>query len=195
MPNKTAKTKPSYIRIIGGKWRSRKLPVPVINGLRPTGDRVRETLFNWLNPYIDGARVLDAFSGSGALAFEALSRGAQYAMLLDNSKQAIDNLKQSAILLDSQSTAEIRLNSALRFLQNESATEAFNIVFLDPPFEAQLLEDCITKLDNSNLLAPRALIYIEQNKRDPIPSPPHNWTLIKQKQSGEVCSLLFQIDE
>lgn len=194
MPNHTKGTKTSHIRIIGGKWRSRKLPVPQLEGLRPTGDRVREMLFNWLSPYLDGARVLDAFSGSGALAFEALSRGAQSVVLLDNSKLAIDNLKQSAALLESQADTEIKLSSALNYFQSKSTLAPFNIIFLDPPFAAQLLEQCITSLAKSDLLANRALIYIEQSRHDPMPNTPDNWAVIKQKQSGEVCSLLFQAE-
>lgn len=181
----------NQIRIIGGKWRGRKIPVAELEGLRPTGNPMRETLFNWLAPYIEGARVLDAFAGSGALAFEALSRGANEAVLLDISPVAISQLKQCAHLLDANT--EIICGNALDYLRSRNSG-TFDLVFLDPPFGLSLMPDCIDALANNDHLPPNALIYIEQPRSVATPSVPDNWSMFREKTRGEVRCFLYQAD-
>jgi 16S rRNA (guanine966-N2)-methyltransferase len=181
------------VRIVGGSNRGRKIPVADITGLRPTGDRLRETLFNWLAPYIEGSRVLDAYAGSGALAFEALSRGASQALLLDNSALAADQLKKSAEILSAK--AEIRCQDALQFFRStvDSQFKPFNIVFLDPPFGNSLLQDSVKALTQSYLLSSGALIYLENEKALAPISTASNWKLLREKTQGEVCCQLYQL--
>jgi 16S rRNA (guanine966-N2)-methyltransferase len=185
------------IRIIGGQWRGRKLPVPDLPGLRPTGDRQRETLFNWLSPYLDGARVLDAFAGSGALGFEALSRGASYALLLENSSEAVANLKECISLLDAEANASIQCQDALAYFNADQLPESdpFDLVFLDPPFSASLIKKSIVALDSGSLLSNHSLVYLEQNRRDHAPLVPENWSVYREKSSGEVSCFLYQVEK
>jgi 16S rRNA (guanine966-N2)-methyltransferase len=125
------------VRIIGGKWKRRKVAFPDRPTLRPTPNRARETLFNWLAWHIDAARCLDLFAGSGALAFEALSRGAQHATLIDNDAQVVRALHKSRDQLGADNCTIVQ-SSALEFLRQ--ATSVWDIVFLDPPFDGPLLE-------------------------------------------------------
>lgn len=180
------------IRIIGGSIRGRKIPVADIEGLRPTGDRMRETLFNWLAPYIQGARVLDAFAGTGVLSLEALSRGASEALLIEKSKTAVEQINQSCSALKAK--AEILHQDAISFFQSEQSNnfQPFDIVFLDPPFADSLLQKSVDQLVLSKLLAPRALIYLEQARSQPKISIPTGWTLYKDKTQGEVSCQLYQ---
>lgn len=191
--NKTAPPTNS-IRIIGGSNRGRKILVLDLPGLRPTGDRLRETLFNWLAPFVEGARVLDAFAGSGVLAFEALSRGAHQAVLLDSSDAVVKQLKQSAQLLSVD--AEIRCQNALHFFKSgpENGSKKFDIVFLDPPFGELLLQEAIETLAQSTLLSPRAMIYLEQARSQQTANTPSNWKLQREKTVGEVSCQLYQLD-
>ena len=180
------------VRIIGGTNRGRKITVADLPGLRPTGDRLRETLFNWLTPYIEGAQVLDAYAGSGALAFEALSRGASHALLLDNSNIAANQLKRSAALLNVN--AEIRCQDALHFFNSTTDSgSGFDIVFLDPPFGDSLLQGAVDALAQSTLLSAHALIYLEQARSQPTISAPANWNSHREKTLGEVSCQLYQL--
>lgn len=185
------------VRIIGGQWRGRKLSVPDLPGLRPTGDRQRETLFNWLSPYIDGARVLDAFAGSGALGFEALSRGASSAVLLDNSSVAVANLKACVSLLGADANAVVQCQDAIAYFNAAQLPDPgpFDLVFLDPPFSASLMNKSIAALDSGPLLSNNSLVYLEQNRRDPAPLVPENWSINREKSSGEVSSYLYQVEK
>ncbi len=191
-PKKTDSAK-NQVRIIGGQWRGRKIPVLGLPGLRPTGDRQRETLFNWLAPFIEGARVLDAFAGSGALGFEALSRGASYVLLLDKSSKAAGNLRECATLLGAG--AEIQCQDALAYFEADHSqrTDNFNLVFLDPPFSESLANKSVAALGSSALLSKNALVYLEQSRRDPAPLVPENWSTHREKVSGEVSSYLYQV--
>lgn len=196
MTRKNTSPSTNNVRIIGGTNRGRKIPVADLPGLRPTGDRLRETLFNWLSPYIEGAQVLDAYAGSGALAFEALSRGASRALLLDNSNIAINQLKQSAALL--KTDAEIRCRDALQLFNSTAGSNSefdsgFDIVFLDPPFGDSLLQGAVDALAQSTLLSPRALVYIEQARSQLNISAPVNWNLHREKTLGEVSCQLYQL--
>lgn len=196
MTRKNTSPSTNNVRIIGGANRGRKIPIADLPGLRPTGDRLRETLFNWLAPYIEGAQVLDAYAGSGALAFEALSRGASRALLLDNSNIATSQLKQSAALLNAD--AEIRCQDTLHFLKSTTdsgsrSDSVFDIVFLDPPFGDSLMQGAADALAQSTLLSPRALVYIEQARSQPNISAPANWNLHREKTLGEVSCQLYQL--
>lgn len=182
---KKAKThKPNQLRIIGGLWRGRKLTFPASSALRPTPDRVRETLFNWLAPVIHGARCLDLFAGSGALGLEALSRGAARAVLIDRDPHIIAHLRAHLATLHAQG-AELIQADALQFLQNP-AHEKFDIVFLDPPYHQGLLEPCCRHLEHHGWLSPGARVYLEaEAELGAINLPPH-WRLTHSKKAGQV---------
>lgn len=180
----------SQIRIIGGEWRSRKLTVPDAPGLRPTPDRVRETLFNWLASYIGGARVLDAFTGSGALFLEALSRGASSGIALDLNSEAINNLRRNLELLDCDS-AEVLRADALQYLSN-TAERGFDIVLLDPPFHQDLLLNACQLLEANNWLNERVWIYTESEQAPSSLGVPNTWHLHREKHTGQVHYALWQ---
>jgi len=174
--------KTEQVRIIGGKWRSRILHFPALANLRPTPDRVRETLFNWLAPYIQDARCLDAFAGSGALGFEALSRGAKEVVMVDKSPAVIANLEENMRILNT--TDALCINSSFPFKNNE--LEPFDIVFLDPPYHQGLIAISCHALMENDYLKDGALIYIEAEKElDPLPIS-NNWEILKSKQAGQV---------
>lgn len=181
------------LRIIGGEWRGRKLSFPEVEGLRPTPDRVRETLFNWLASYIPGGRCLDLFCGSGALGFEALSRGASHVTMLDNSAVVIRQLRQNIQDLKTQS-AELISDSALEWLDKRSADieVQFDVVFIDPPFRKDLAEQCCLLLEQKSLLANNAMIYLETEKELTDPVVPDNWNLYREKTAGQVTYRLYQ---
>lgn len=182
--------KPSNrLRIIGGQWRGRKLSFPTIEGLRPTPDRVRETLFNWLAADIIDTRCLDLFAGSGALGLEALSRGAGFADLVDNSAEAAKQLQQHLQLLNADN-GQVSLDNAEHKLQQHSG-EPYDIIFLDPPFHQQLAASCIQLIDQRNLLSTRGWVYLEMASDEPLPIIPTHWRLHRQKSAGQVCYRLF----
>lgn len=175
------------IRIIGGQYRGKKLHFPDIEGLRPTPDRVRETLFNWLMHSIRDARCLDAFAGSGALGFEAFSRGAGKVVLVEQAMAAFTNLQTIASMFKSPNLSVIKTN-ALLYLQQ--VREQFDIVFLDPPFAENHLLECIATLANSPLLVEGGLMYIEspvEMMLDPL-----IWEPIKLKKAGQVFYALHK---
>lgn len=174
---------PNRLRIIGGRWRGRRLTFPPVPGLRPSPDRVRETLFNWLQPVIAGARCLDLFAGSGALGLEALSRGAKEATLVDAHPQAVASLKEHLHLLEGDGTV-IR-DDVLRFLDGETPPSRFDIVFLDPPFREGLLEPCLKRLAE-RWVGPGSRIYIEaEAELTELPLPP-GWEVLRSKTGGQV---------
>ena len=167
--NSAGGRRPGELRVIGGRWRGRKLPVADLPGLRPTGNRIRETLFNWLAPDIAGARCLDLFAGTGALGIEALSRGALRCDFVEAGSEAAGMLKRNLEALDATDVAEVHHGDALDF---PSASGAFDIVFLDPPFDADLWDSALAQLLRKRALAPDALLYIERPaERDAIPLP------------------------
>ncbi|MGI1679558.1 MAG: 16S rRNA (guanine(966)-N(2))-methyltransferase RsmD [Cellvibrionaceae bacterium] len=192
-PTVKSDTKPSsrnQLRIIGGKWRGRKLDFPSIDGLRPTGDRIRETLFNWLAPYVVEARCLDLFSGSGALGFEAVSRGAASAHLIDANEQAVNQLKENCAKIDADNI-DITCDDAIIWLQNRNGHGPFDIIFLDPPFEKRLFDDVIAQLSLSSALSSEALIYVETPREYEFSTPSH-WHQLKQKHAGQVSFYLYE---
>lgn len=182
----------NQLRIIGGQWRSRKLSFPDVNGLRPTSDRIRETAFNWLAPYISSAHCLDLFAGSGAMGLEALSRGAISCQLNELDSSAANALLRNIKLLNAEN-ASVSQTNTLDWLSQEH-TKQYNLVFLDPPFADNLLEDCFEKLANSNLLSPNAYIYWEADKNQNLPLLPEGWTSLKHKQTGQVQFGLIQVN-
>jgi 16S rRNA (guanine966-N2)-methyltransferase len=149
---------PGSVRIIGGRWRGTRLPVVAAAGLRPTSDRARETLFNWLQPALPGARVLDLFAGSGALGLEALSRGAGEALLVERDRDAAESLRQTIARLHANDEAQVVVADALAFLR-APLHGRFDIVFLDPPFAASLWPSVFDAL--APWLADDAWLYVE----------------------------------
>ncbi len=185
---KRAGARGGELRIIAGQWRSRKIHFPEIAGLRPTPNRVRETLFNWLQPWLPGARCLDLFAGSGALAFEALSRGAGEVLLVERDPAAAAALRRNLALLKA-GNAELLETDALDLLDRGPA-RAFDIVFLDPPFHPgpgadDILARCCALLDGRGWLAPQGLVYLEV-PAGVMPPLPAGWTPIRSKQAGQV---------
>lgn len=178
------------LRIIAGQWRSRQFSFPMAAGLRPTPNRVRETLFNWLAPYVEGARVLDAFTGSGALFLEALSRGAGCALALDLSHAAISRLREHLQTLRCDN-GQLLNTDALRYLQQQ-ATTPFDLVFLDPPFGQDLLLPAGTLLEDQGWLAADAWIYTESEHPPSSLGLPGNWRLHREQKAGQVHYALWQ---
>lgn len=174
------------IRIIGGQYRGKKLNFPAIEGLRPTPDRVKETLFNWLMNTIHDARCLDAFAGSGALGFEAFSRGASKVVLTELDAKAYTSLKKTALLFNSPKLITINQNACTYMQQTK---EQFNIIFLDPPFSQNHIPECITILEQSSILAPGGLLYIESSHE--IAMDPERWKQLKLKKAGQVVYGLY----
>ena len=177
------------IRIIGGKWRSRQVGFPSVDGLRPTGDRIRETLFNWLAADLPGARCLDLFSGSGALSFESLSRGAACCIALEQHPKAAASLAENKALLNAQELIILNKNSLL-YLQNQPETP-FNIVFVDPPFALNLATDVCALLESNHWIAQDGLIYCELAATQNDFSPPSNWQVVRNKVASGVKYILY----
>lgn len=171
------------VRIIAGKWRGRRLPVPDLAGLRPTPDRVRETLFNWLATEVAGARCLDLFAGSGALGIEALSRGAAYVELVDKSRDVVESLQTS---LREFGAENARVYQASVPKQLQTPAQPFDIVFLDPPYQSDLLLPCLTLLVTHDYLAEGALIYLETDSALTAQQLPDTLELIKAGHAGQV---------
>ncbi|NUT86652.1 16S rRNA (guanine(966)-N(2))-methyltransferase RsmD [Pseudomonas corrugata] len=180
----------NQLRIIGGEWRSRRLSFPDAPGLRPTPDRVRETLFNWLAPYVPGARVLDPFAGSGALFLEALSRGAAMGQALDASSLAVSSLKEHLGTLRC-TVGQVQTADALRYLDSQPASP-FDLVFLDPPFNQNLLPTVCALLEERQWLAEDAWVYTESETAPSILALPGNWRLHREQKSGRVYYALWQ---
>ncbi|MEQ8205791.1 MAG: 16S rRNA (guanine(966)-N(2))-methyltransferase RsmD [Woeseia sp.] len=189
---KSSAQQPGRLRIVAGKWRRRLLPVVDVAGLRPTPERVRETLFNWLAPRIDGARCLDLCAGSGALGFEALSRGASHAVMVERAKAAVHGLRSSADLLGAELGTDLRIveSDARQFLR-QSPAEPYDLVFLDPPFQDDLLPELCRLLQQRAWLARDALVYIEHDREAPPDSLPSGWAIRKQSNAGNVTYLLL----
>lgn len=179
------------VKIIGGQWRSRQIDVVDLQGLRPTPNRVRETLFNWLQADIFNSQCLDLFAGSGALSFEAASRGAKAIVQIENNLAAYQMLQANAEKLNATQIQIIQTN-ALAYL-NKSTSSPFDIVFIDPPFGLGLIEQSCELLDKGNWLAPYAKIYIEAETNLMLEHLPQNWTLLKDKVAGEVAYRLFEV--
>lgn len=185
---KPQSTGTGQIRIIGGQWRGRKLPVPDSPGLRPTTDRVRETLFNWLAPSMVDATVLDCFAGSGALGLEALSRYASRATLLEMDRKVSQQLQKNLVTLKAANAKVVNTNT-LNFLAQPG--EPHTIVFVDPPFRKGLLDETLALLESNGWLADEALIYVESEVENGMPALPASWSLHREKVAGQVAYRLF----
>ncbi len=189
----SAKSKSGRLRIVAGNWRSRLLDIAEVEGLRPTSERIRETLFNWLAPSLHGSRCLDLYAGTGALGLEALSRGAAEAVFVERSPVAARQLQKNIDLLDARG-ASVVTEGALDYLQRE-ASGPFDLVFLDPPFADDLLEETCRLLAARDLLAAGARVYLEQDRAKPEPRLPGNWKIKKNKTAGNVRYLLAIVEE
>lgn len=183
---KSGKAKsPGQLRIIGGQWRSRRLPVVDLPGLRPTTDRVRETLFNWLQNDVPGARCLDLFAGSGALGFEAASRGAASVVMLEMQSQAVKLLQQNMQALQAN-TMQLIAQDAMQWLQKPSPVR-FDIVFIDPPFDSDYLASACELLEQNDYLAEQACIYLEMDSHQSLPELPCRWHVVRQKKQARLA--------
>lgn len=181
------------LRIVAGIWRSRLLDIADVPGLRPTSTRIRETLFNWLAPGLPGARCLDLCAGTGALGLEALSRGAASAVFVERSALATRMLRANIATLQATG-AEVLQMDALDFSQAQ-ASDPFDLVFLDPPFAADMLNDLCRLLSDRKLLASNARIYLELDRDKPEPELPEGWQVLKNKTAGNVRYMLVMPDD
>jgi 16S rRNA (guanine966-N2)-methyltransferase len=181
--NNAVQNRPNTLRIIGGEWRSRRIRFPGLTGLRPTPDRVRETLFNWLAPDVAGSRCLDLFAGSGALGLEALSRGAASVTFVEREREAADRLRETVNEL-APGRAMVMQADALAWLGGEA--QPFDIVFVDPPFDSGLLPAAMRALESGGWLAPEARIYLEGPARAGPPEMPRGWSLRRSGRAGAV---------
>lgn len=197
--NKPLKTEqPKKVRIIGGNWRSRLLTVLDLPGLRPTTDRIRETLFNWLGQDLSGLRCLDLFAGTGALGFEAASRGAQLVILLEKDKKAHANLNANFALLQSSpadGVVEILQRDSLEFLKQQ-ADRSSNLIFIDPPFQdSSLLDRAVIEAGRVCDDASGGGIYVEfpsTRPREEIEALLPDWHCGKYLEAGQVKACLFR---
>jgi 16S rRNA (guanine966-N2)-methyltransferase len=178
------------VRIIGGEWRRRLVSFPPRPGLRPTPDRVRETLFSWLTPVLSGALVLDLCAGSGVLGLEALSRGADQAVLLESDKKAANALKDTVMELSAN--AIVRHVDARDFLASRKLDrQQYDVVFVDPPYRSDLQQKLCDELCEGHWLARGAHIYVESNRDSGGILPPDSWELLREKRAGQVEYRLF----
>lgn len=196
MKNKTkGKQQKGEIRIIGGQWRGRRLSFIAQEGLRPTLNRFRETLFNWLMFDTSGARCLDLFAGSGALGLEALSRGASHVDFIDTSQLACQTIKDHLKQLDCRQAA-VHQSSAEAWLKQHNSTHSppkpYQLVFLDPPFHQELLQPCLYLLEYTQLLDENCCIYLEAEEQFNRTTLPSNWPVIKEKATGGKIFLLLK---
>ena len=193
MAKKGSQQSSGSVRIIGGKWRSRNLRFVSVDGLRRTGSRIRETLFNWLAPTIEGARCLDLFTGSGALCFEALSRGADCCLAIEANSQAVSELRHNQAQLTANNL-EIVSGDCQKLLERGNTAKPYDIIFLDPPFDMKLHKQASILLISGNWLASKAQIYCEFPATE-AQDLPLSWRLIKDKIAGNVRYCLFEYVE
>ncbi|APZ44308.1 16S rRNA (guanine(966)-N(2))-methyltransferase RsmD [Acidihalobacter ferrooxydans] len=181
----------NQLRIIGGDWRGRRLRFPDAEGLRPTGDRVRETLFNWLQGRVYGRRCLDVFAGSGALGFEAASRGAAQVVMVEAAPRVAEALRANAALLGA-TAVQVEAQRAEAFLQ--TAPQAFDLIFLDPPFGKALLEPTLCALAAGGWCAPDARLYLECEATLGDPTLPRGYSCVKRGRAGQTAYFLVARD-
>ena len=186
----SGKSQAGRLRIVAGNWRSRLLDIPDVDGLRPTGERIRETLFNWLAPTIEGSHCLDLYAGTGALGLEALSRGASSVVFVEKSANAARQLRTNIDLLDARG-ADVLHEDARDVLKGEPG-RLFDIVFLDPPFALDAVEETCRLLADTGHLADNALVYIEDDRARVEPPLPEGWRELRNKTTGNVRYRLVQ---
>ena len=194
MAKRRGKSKPSKrgrLRIVAGNWRSRLLEIADEPGLRPTSERIRETLFNWLAPTVEGSRVLDLFAGTGALGIEALSRGAASLTFVESSREVVAVLERNLESL-AASRAETVCGDALEFLANYRG-EAFDIIFVDPPFAGDMLAEVCAALHTSEAAAAGTSVYLEDARSRDRPPLPAEWQIRKERTAGNVRYALLTI--
>ena len=167
----------NQVRIIAGKWRSRKISFPNIEGLRPTPDRVKETIFNWLAPHIVDARCLDLFAGSGALGFEALSRGAAHVVSVEKDPKAVSYIKDNKCTLKADGLEIIQTDS-LKLIEAPCASPPFDIAFVDPPYRLKVLPQCFLRLQQNGFLKPGAFIQFESEEPILKTDLPSSWEIL-----------------
>ncbi|MEW5008143.1 MAG: 16S rRNA (guanine(966)-N(2))-methyltransferase RsmD [Cycloclasticus sp.] len=184
--------KENKVRIIAGQWGGRKIAFPSIDGLRPTTDPIRETLFNWLQAYLPNAHCLDLYAGSGALGFEAASRGAQHVLMVERESRIIKSLRNNKELLQAE-TIQLMQRPAEDFLRtkHKSGEPRFDVVFLDPPFRHGALAECCRSLEESGWLADEAVIYLECERKLDLDFLPSNWQQHRSKSTGQVAYYLY----
>jgi len=190
MKSPTARSANS-LRIIAGQWRSRRLAFPDVEGLRPTADRIRETLFNWLQERIAREDCLDLFAGSGACGMEALSRGARHVTFVDSASAAVSAIRSNLVLLGAEG-CQVVCEDSLHWLLRQPQPARYGLVFVDPPFAGDLLQSSAAALEVSGLLRDDALIYLESARSLATIPLPANWTALKSKQAGKVFYALYQ---
>ncbi|RDH82949.1 MAG: 16S rRNA (guanine(966)-N(2))-methyltransferase RsmD [endosymbiont of Galathealinum brachiosum] len=190
MAKQQRKASAGKLRIIGGKWRSRFLQVADLPGLRPTTDRVRETLFNWLQNDVAGAQCLDLFAGSGALGFEAASRGAASVLMLEKQSPAVRILNANVQELNAD-TVQVLQQDAIGWLNSNPPT-IFDIVFIDPPFASDYLAPACQLLEDKQCLSEHACIYLEMDRKDDLPELPQGWNVVREKKAGQVSYYLVR---
>ena len=188
---KSKPSKPGRLRIVAGNWRSRLLEIADEPGLRPTAERLRETLFNWLAPTIEGAHGLDLFAGTGALGIEALSRGAASLTFVESSPGVAALLQRNLAKLDADN-AEIVRGDALEYLADYRG-RPFDIIFVDPPFADDMLADACAALHASEAIAAGTRVYLEDARSRALPSLPENWRIEKERTAGNVRYALLTI--
>lgn len=195
--SKTSPASKGELRIIGGQWRGRRLSFTTEEGLRPTLDRYRETLFNWLMFDVEGARCLDLFAGSGALGLEALSRGARHVDFVDASPQAAQNIREHLKTLGCQQ-AGVHHRAAEAWLKQQAqaatdlAVEAYDLIFLDPPFHKDLLQPCLYLLEYQGFIKPETKLYLEAEADFHASRLPEHWHVIKQKTAKNKIFFLLE---
>ena len=176
------------VRIVGGRWRGTRLAVPELAGLRPTSDRVRETLFNWLQPVLPGAVVLDLFAGSGALGLEAVSRGAARAVLVERDPVQAAGLRATVQKLQAEAQVQVVQDDALRWLAGQAPDVRFHIAFLDPPFDDGLWQAALQAL--LPRMAGSAWIYVE-SPASQVPVLPASWRLHRELRTAQARAALY----
>lgn len=180
------------MRIIAGAWRGRRIHFPDMPALRPTPDRVRETLFNWLQHSIADARCLDLFAGSGALGLEALSRGAREVVFVEQFPAAAHALQEQLVRFGGAAKGRILQMGAARFLRTPG--EPFDVAFLDPPFGTNALAEYIPLLDSGSWVESNGLVYLENERSAGVPALPGHWEMLKSKSAGEVGYHLVRVN-
>ena len=181
---RAAKSATSQLRIIGGQWRGQKLAFPDRPGLRPTGDRVRETLFNWVGHTLRGAQCLDLFAGSGALGIEALSRGAAHCDFIDTDREAVSYIDRHLERLNAQHLGAMHCIAASEFLG--AAHSAWDVVFVDPPFDARVGEATLTLLLTGGHITLDSWVYFETSRSNPEAVPETHYEIFREKTAGDV---------
>jgi len=186
-------TKSNTIRIIAGQWRGRRLPVLKYSGLRPTTDRVRETLFNWLMHDISGSKCLDVFAGTGVLGLECLSRGAEFVQFIESNSLAVNSIERSSEAFNSNKTSDsLLINADAISVLHKTSVLKFDIVFLDPPFNEGLIELSASLLEENSWLSDQAIIYVEWDVNRPEIKLPSNWVRFKSDKVGQSAYSLYR---